>query len=189
MCDSPDVPRRRAFGALRTPNFRIYLGAHAIASTGTWMQNIALEWLVLELTGDPVAVGITMACQFLPMLLIGMYGGMIADRYPKRIILMVTQTLNGLLAATLAVLTITGSIRVEHVYAFALAAGLVFVVDNPTRQVFVNEIVPAGHVRNAIALNAAVFQTSRLVGPAVAAVLISTVGTGWAFAANAVSYL
>jgi MFS family permease len=181
--------RSGTFGALRARNFRIYLSAHAVASTGTWMQNIALEWLVLELSGSPVAVGITMACQFLPMLLIGMYGGVVADRYPKRTILMITQSVNGLLAATLAVLTISGAVRVEHVYAFALAAGLVFVVDNPTRQVFVNEVVPARYVRNAIALNAAVFQTSRLVGPAVAAVLISTVGTGWAFAANAVSYL
>ncbi len=177
------------FAALRVPNFRIYLSAHAIASTGTWMQNIALEWLVLELSGSPAAVGIAMACQFLPMLLIGMYGGVIADRYPKRVVLMVTQTLNGLLSGALAVLTITGHVRVEHVYLFALAAGLVFVVDNPTRQVFVNEVVPQRYVRNAIALNAAVFQTSRLVGPAVAAVMIATVGTGWAFAANALSYL
>jgi MFS family permease len=177
------------FAALRVPNFRIYLSAHAIASTGTWMQNIALEWLVLELSGSPAAVGIAMACQFLPMLLIGMYGGVIADRYPKRVVLMVTQTLNGLLSGALAVLTITGHVRVEHVYLFALAAGLVFVVDNPTRQVFVNEVVPQRYVRNAIALNAAVFQTSRLVGPAVAAAMIATVGTGWAFAANALSYL
>ena len=183
--------RRRAstFAALRVPNFRIYLSAHAVASTGTWMQNIALEWLVLELSGSPAAVGIAMACQFLPMLLIGMYGGVIADRYPKRVVLMVTQTLNGLLSGALAVLTITGHVRVEHVYLFALAAGLVFVVDNPTRQVFVNEVVPQRYVRNAIALNAAVFQTSRLIGPAVAAVMIATVGSGWAFAANALSYL
>jgi MFS family permease len=186
---TPARRRTRTFGALRVRNFRIYLSAHAVASTGTWMQNIALEWLVLELSGSPVAVGITMACQFLPMLLIGMYGGMVADRYPKRIVLMVTQTVNGLLAASLAVLTISGNVRVEHVYGFALVVGLVFVVDNPTRQVFVNEVVSARYVRNAIALNAAVFQTTRLVGPAVAAVLISTVGTGWAFAANAVSYL
>jgi MFS family permease len=181
--------RASTFAALRVPNFRIYLGAHAVASTGTWMQNIALEWLVLELSGSPAAVGIAMGCQFLPMLLIGMYGGVIADRYPKRTVLMVTQTLNGLLSGALAVLTITGHVRVEHVYLFALAAGLVFVVDNPTRQVFVNEVVPERYVRNAIALNAAVFQTSRLVGPAVAGVMIATVGSGWAFAANALSYL
>jgi MFS family permease len=181
--------RRGTFAALRVPNFRIYVSAHAVASTGTWMQNIALEWLVLELSGSPTAVGITMACQFLPMLLLGMYGGMIADRYPKRIILMITQSVFGLLSAVLAVLTITGQIRVEYVYLFALAAGLVFVVDNPTRQIFVNEVVPERYVRNAIALNAAVFQTSRLIGPAVAGIMIATVGSGWAFAANAVSYL
>jgi MFS family permease len=181
--------RGNTFAALRVRNFRIYVSAHAVASTGTWMQNIALEWLVLELSGSPTAVGITMACQFLPMLLLGMYGGMIADRYPKRVVLMVTQSLNGILSGVLAVLTITGSIRVEHVYLFALVAGLVFVVDNPTRQVFVNEVVPERYVRNAIALNAAVFQTSRLIGPAVAGVMIATVGSGWAFAANAVSYL
>ena len=190
-CSTTGTTTRRAstFAALRVPNFRIYLGAHAVASTGTWIQTIALDWLVLELTASPTAVGIAMACQFLPMLLIGMYGGVIADRYPKRAILMITQTLNGILSGVLAVLTITGQIRVEGVYLFALAAGLVFVVDNPARQVFVNEVVPGRYVRNAIALNAAVFQTSRLVGPAVAGVLIGTVGTGWAFAANAVSYL
>jgi MFS family permease len=181
--------RAGTFAALRVRNFRIYVSAHAVASTGTWMQNIALEWLVLELSGSPAAVGITMACQFLPMLLLGMYGGMIADRYPKRAVLLVTQTLNGLLSGALAVLTITGHVRVEHVYVFALLAGLVFVVDNPTRQVFVNEVVPDRYVRNAIALNAAVFQTSRLVGPAMAGVMIATVGSGWAFAANALSYL
>jgi MFS family permease len=181
--------RRRTFAALRVPNYRIYVAGHAIASTGTWMQSIALDWLVLELTGSAAAVGVTMACQFLPMLLLGLYGGAIADRYPKRIVLVVTQTLNGLLSAGLAVLTISGQIQVGYVYAFALATGLVVVIDNPTRQVFVNEIVPAHVVRNAIALNSAVFQTSRLVGPAVAAVLISSVGTGWAFAANAVTYV
>jgi MFS family permease len=181
--------RKGTFAALRVRNFRIYLAGHGVASTGTWMQSIALDWLVLELTGSASAVGITMALQFLPMLLLGMYGGMIADRYPKRAILMVTQSLNGALSAGLAVLTITGHVRVEYVYLFALAAGLVFVVDNPTRQVFVNEVVPAPYVRNAIALNAAVFQTSRLLGPAVSGVLIGTVGTGWAFAANATSYL
>jgi MFS family permease len=181
--------RGSTFAALRVRNFRIYVCGHAVASTGTWMQSIALDWLVLELTGSASAVGFAMACQFLPMLLLGMYGGMIADRYSKRAVLMVTQTLNGTLSAALAVLTLTGHVRVEYVYLFALAAGLVFVVDNPTRQVFVNEVVPGQYVRNAIALNAAVFQTSRLVGPAVSGVLIGTVGTGWAFAANAASYV
>jgi MFS family permease len=177
------------FAALRVPTFRIYLAGQSVASTGTWMRSIAQDWLVLELTGSPVAVGVTMACQFLPMLLLGMYGGLIADRYPKRTLLLVTQVLNAALAAVLAVLTLTGEVRVEHVDLIALAGGLVFVVDNPARQVFVNEVVPVGYLRNAIALNAAVFQTTRLLGPAVAGVLIGTVGIGWAFAANALCYL
>ncbi len=177
------------FAALRVPDFRIYLGGQSVASTGTWMRSIAQDWLVLELTGSPTAVGVVMACQFLPMLVLGMYGGLLADRFPKRTILLVTQTLNGVLAAALAVLTLTGDVRVGHVYVLALLGGLVFVVDNPARQVFVNEVVPARYLRNAIALNAAVFQTTRLLGPAVAGVLIGTVGIGWAFAANAACYL
>lgn len=185
----PTEGQQGIFAALRVPNYRIYLTGHSIASTGTWMQSIAQDWLVLELTNSSSAVGITMALQFLPMLLFGMYGGVIADRYPKRRILMITQAVNGTLSTVLAVLTITGEIQVRQVYLLALAGGLVFVADNPTRQVFVNEVVPAQYLRNAIALNAAVFQTTRLVGPAVAGVLISAVGTGWAFAANAACYL
>lgn len=181
--------RPSTFSALRVPNFRIYAAGQSIASTGTWMQSIAQDWLVLQLTGSPAAVGITMALQFAPMLLLGMFGGMVADRYPKRFLLMVTQSTNAVLSTTLAVLTLTGTVRVEHVYLLALGAGLVFVIDNPTRQVFVNEVVPREHLRNAIALNAAVFQTTRLVGPAVAALLIGTVGIGWAFAANALCYV
>jgi MFS family permease len=181
--------RRGTFAALRVHNYRIYVAGHGVASTGTWMQSIALDWLVLELTGSSAAVGVTMAMQFLPMLLLGVHGGMLADRFPKRTILIITQSLNGTLSGSLAVLTLTGHARVEYVYAFALAQGLVMVVDNPTRQVFVNELVPAPYVRNAIALNSAVFQTSRLIGPAVSGVLIGTVGTGWAFAANSASYI
>ncbi len=181
--------RGSAFDALRLRTYRIYLTGHTVASTGAWIQSIALDWLVLERAGTPSAVGIVMACQFLPMLLLGMHGGLIADRFPKRSVLLVTQSLNALLSATIAVLTISGVVQVEHLYLLALVGGLVFVVDNPTRQVFVNEVVPADRARQAIALNAATFQAARLVGPAVAVVLIGTVGTGWAFAANAVSFL
>lgn len=184
-------PRTRgdAFAALRVRNYRIYLAGNSIAGTGTWMQSVAQDWLVHELTGSAAAVGITMACQFLPVLLLGMHGGMIADRYPSRTILMVTQGVNGTLSAVLAVLTITGAVHPVHIYLLALAFGLVFVVDNPARQVFVNEVVPARYLRNAIALSAAVLQATRLVGPGVAGVLIGTAGTGWAFAANALCYV
>ncbi|WP_337061748.1 MFS transporter [Kineococcus sp. G2] len=190
---SPDAappPRTGAtFAALSVPNFRVYVSGQALASTGVWMQNIALDWLVLQLTGSPAAVGITMALQFLPILLLGMHGGMIADRYPKRTILLVTQGCSAAVATTLAVLTLTGNTTVGAVYLLALAGGLVVALDNPTRQAFVGEVVPAQHLRNAVALNAATFQTSRLVGPALASLLIGTVGTGWAFAANALCYL
>ena len=172
------------FAAMHVRNFRLYSAGQSVANTGTWMQSIAQDWLVLELTGSAAAVGVTMALQFLPTLLFGVQGGMLADRFPKRTLLTATQSVNGILTAALAVLAISGQATAWEVYAFALVGGLVFVVDNPARQVFVNELVPAATVRNAIALNAAVFQATRLIGPALAGLLISTVGTGWAFAAN-----
>jgi MFS family permease len=184
----PSLPTRSTqspFAALRSRSYRIYLSGQLLASVGTWMQSIALDWLVLSLTHSSTAVGVTMALQFVPMLLFGVHGGLIADRFPKRRILLVTQTAGTGLAGTLAVLTITGAVRVELVYAFALIGGVVFVVDAPTRQAFVTEVVRSDLLRPAVALNAAMFQTTRLIGPALASLLIGTVGTGWAFAANA----
>jgi MFS family permease len=175
--------------ALRSRNYRRYLIGQSFANLGTWIQSIAQDWLVLRITGSSTAVGITMALQFLPMLLLGVHGGMLADRWPKRRLLLATQSTNAVLTGALALLTLNGVVRVEHVYLFALLSGLVFVVDAPARQAFVSEVVPPQHLRGAISLNAAVFQSARLVGPAVAGVLIETVGTGWAFAVNAICYL
>jgi MFS family permease len=177
-----------AFAALRSRGYRIYLTGQSLANTGTWMQTIAQDWLVLRLTGSSVAVGVVMALQFLPTLLVAVHGGQLADRYPKRRILLLTQTANAVLTALLAALTITGAVRPAHVYAFALLAGLVFALDAPTRQSFMAEVVPPGLLRGAISLNAAVFQTTRLVGPALAGGLIGSAGTGWVFAANALCY-
>jgi MFS family permease len=177
-----------AFAALKSRGYRIYLVGQSLASTGTWMQSIAQDWLVLRLTNSALAVGVVMALQFLPTLLLGVHGGHIADHYPKRTLLLLTQSVNAALTALLAVLTVIGAVRPAHVYVFALLAGLVFVVDAPARQVFMAEVVPAGLLRGAISLNSAVFQTTRLVGPALAGVLIGTVGTGWAFAVNALCY-
>jgi MFS family permease len=177
------------FAALRYRGYRIYLTGQILASTGTWMGSIALDWLALRLTGSPGAVGITMALQFLPILFLGVHGGSLADRYPKRRLLLSTQTLNAALTGTLAVLTVAGAVRIQHVYLFALLTGLVFVVDAPTRQVFAAEVVPVRHLRGAVSLNASVFQCARLVGPAVASLLIGTAGTGWVFAGNALCYL
>lgn len=184
----PTLATGTAFAALRSRGYRIYLAGQCLASTGTWMQSIAQDWLVLRLTHSAFAVGVVMALQFLPTLLLGVHGGHLADRFPKRRILMLTQTANAVLTAVLAALTVTGAVRPAHVYAFALLAGLVFAVDAPTRQVFIAEVVPPGLLRAAVSLNAAAFQTTRLVGPALAGVLISAVGTGWVFAVNALCY-
>ena len=177
------------FAALRVPTFRIYLAGHAVASLGTWIRGIAQDWLVLELTGSPAAVGVTMACQFLPVLALGLHGGLVADRFPRRTLLFATQGAGAVLAATLAALTLSGRCLPVYVDLIALAGGLVLVVDNPTRQAFANETVPARHLPNAVALVAAVFQTTRLLGPAVASVLIGTLGIGWAFVAEALCCL
>jgi MFS family permease len=182
------TPASGAFTALRHRGYRIYVTGQSLASTGTWMQTIAQDWLVLRLTNSATAVGITMALQFLPALFLSVHGGLLADRCSKRRLLLGTQTANAVLTAALALMTISGVVRAEHVYAFALLSGLVFVVDAPARQVFVAEVVPPADLRSAIALNAAVFQTTRLVGPALASALIGTVGTGWVFAANAACY-
>jgi MFS family permease len=185
----PKAPTRTQspFAPLRSPSYRAYLSGQALSSIGTWMQGIAQDWLVLQLTHSSTAVGLTLAFQFVPMLLFGVYGGLLADRFPKRRILFATQAVNITLAAALAALTVTGAIRVEYVYLFAVIGGCVFAVDAPTRQAFVTEVVPQGLLRGAVSLTAATFQATRLVGPALAGVLISTVGTGWVFAVNAVS--
>jgi MFS family permease len=179
---------RGAFAALTSRSYRIYLAGQSLANTGTWMQSIAQDWLIYDLTHSSTCVGVTMALQFLPILSLGLYTGGVADRLPKRRILLTTQTLNAAATAALAVITIAGAVRAADVYAFALASGLIFAFDAPARQAFVAEVVPPGQLRAAIALNAAVFQATRLIGPALAALLIASVGTGWVFAVNAACY-
>jgi MFS family permease len=180
---------RGAFAALTSRSYRIYLAGQSLANTGTWMQSIAQDWLIFELTHSSAAVGVTMALQFLPMLALGLQAGLVADRLPRRRILLTTQTLNALAAGTLAVITLSGAVTPACVYAFALASGLVFAFDGPARQAFVAEVVNASQLRAAIALTAAVFQATRLIGPAIASLLIVNVGTGWVFAVNAACYL
>ncbi|WP_218027320.1 MFS transporter [Nocardia vaccinii] len=184
----PSRSRVGMFTSLRVRNYRYFFLGQVVSNTGTWMQRIAQDWLVLSLTGSAFDVGITTAMQFLPMLLFGLYGGVIADRFRKRRLLILTQAVMGLLAAILAILTLTGAVHVWHVYLLALLLGMVTVVDNPTRQTFVSEMVSRGQLRNAVSLNAANFQTARLIGPAVAGAVIAAVGSGWAFAINALSF-
>jgi MFS family permease len=180
---------RGAFAALTSRSYRIYLSGQSLANTGTWMQSIAQDWLIFDLTHSSTAVGVTMALQFLPMLTLGLHTGAVADRLPKRRILLTTQTLNATATGTLAVITIAGAVHPADVYVFAFLSGLIYAFDGPARQAFVAEVVTDGRLRAAIALNAAVFQATRLIGPAIASVLIVSVGTGWVFAVNAACYL
>ena len=153
------------------------------------MQRVAQDWLVLELTHNSgAALGITTGLQFLPLLLFSLWGGAFADRYSRRMLLMVTQALMGGLALLLGVLALTGNVQIWQVYILAFALGLITVVDNPTRQTFVAEMVGRGGMANAIALNSAVFNLARIAGPAVAGLVISVLGTPAAFLVNAASY-
>ncbi|MBV2357441.1 MFS transporter [Streptomyces sp. J2-1] len=176
------------FSSLKIRNYRLFFMGQVVSNTGTWMQRIAQDWLVLSLTGSSAAVGITTALQFLPMLLFGLYGGVLVDRLPKRPALMVTQSAMALSGLALAVLTLTGHVHVWHVYLAAFFVGLATVVDNPARQSFVSEMVGPEQLQNAVSLNSANFQSARLVGPAVAGLMITGVGTGWAFLANGLSF-
>lgn len=184
---SPKAVWKETFASLRMRNYRLFVMSQLVANTGLWMQRVAQDWLVLELTGSPAAVGVTVALQFTPMLMFGLFGGVIADRYPKRTLLMLTQSTAAVLALTLAVLTFTGSIETWHVYAIAVMLGFVTVVDNPARQVFVNEMVGPENLRNAISLNSSIFQIGGLAGPAISGVLIHAVGEGWSFGINSIA--
>ena len=180
---------RNAFRALRTRNYRLYFSGMVVSNVGTWMQIIANGWLVLQLSDSGVAVGIATAMQFGPMLVAGAWGGLIADRFPKRRLLLVTQSLFIVQAVTLGVLTATGSARLWMVYALTFLYGCVQVVDVPTRQAFVPEMVSDDNVVNAVGLNSAVFNASRMIGPAVAGLLIANVSIALCYFANAVSFL
>ncbi|HEX3508785.1 MAG TPA: MFS transporter [Candidatus Dormibacteraeota bacterium] len=178
----------RTFVSLRNRNFRIFFTAQIISVTGTWMQSIAQMWLVLHLTGSGVALGITAALQFTPILLFGTWGGLLADRVDKRKLLMVTQAAAGVVALVLAGLTLGGVVQLWMVYVLAFSLGMVNVFDNPARQSFVTEMVGKDQISNAVGLNSAVFTLARVIGPAVAGVLIALVGTGWCFLYNGASY-
>ncbi|GGM12241.1 MFS transporter [Nakamurella endophytica] len=176
------------FASLRIRNYRVFFTGQLIANIGNWTQRIAQDWLVLTLTGSATAVGITTALQFLPTLLLGPVGGSLADRYPKRTVLLTTQTVIACCAAVLGTLVLTHTVRVEYIFAVATVLGLATAVDNPTRQSFAGELVGPGQLRNAISLNSAAFQLGATVGPAVSGVLIGWIGIGSAFVVNAASF-
>jgi MFS family permease len=185
---TPPTPRPGTFDSLHVRNFRVFLSGLLMASTGTWVHRIAQDWLVLTMTDSPAAVGVTTACQFLPTLLLGLHGGLLADRFPKRRLLQISQASMATVAAAMTVLALTGQVEVWHVYALAVALGLATAVDDPVRQAFLTELVGIARLRNAISLVSSTFQLGAMAGPLLSGVLIGTAGIGYAFLANAVGH-
>jgi MFS family permease len=179
----------QTFRSLREANYRRFFVGHSVSVVGTWMQRVAQDWLVLTLTGSGVALGISTALQFGPMLVLGLWGGTIVDRVDRRKPIIATQSVQAVLAGMLGVLAITGAVELWMVYALALALGLVTVLDSPARQALVGEMVEPTDYVNAQALNSTVHNAGRLVGPAIAGLLIATAGVGVAFLVNAVSFV
>ncbi|HVX57644.1 MAG TPA: MFS transporter [Candidatus Saccharimonadales bacterium] len=179
----------KTFAALAVRNFRLFVFGQGISLCGTWMQTIGLSWLVLKLTHSGTQLGLVVAAQFLPILLFGVFGGVVADRFNKRRVLYGTQTLSGLLALMLGLLVVTNVIQIWMIYAFAAALGVVNSVDNPTRQSFVVEMVGKEYLKNAVTLNSTMVNMARVIGPSIAGVLIAAVGIGECFLVNAVSYV
>ncbi|WP_324650558.1 MFS transporter [Georgenia sp. H159] len=181
---------RSTFASLRFFNYRMWFAGALVANVGTWMQRVAQDWLVLTvLTRDSgLAVGVVTGLQFLPMLLLSPFGGLLADRLPRRKLLIGTQSSLGVLAAGLGVLVLSGHAQLWHVYVFALLLGIVTALDNPVRQTFVAEMVPPASLPNAVGLNSASFNAARLIGPAISGLLIAVVGPGWIFIINALSF-
>lgn len=178
----------RGLDALAHRNFRLFWTGQLVSLVGTWMQTVAQGWLLLQLTNSPVALGVAAAFQFAPVLVLGLFGGVLADMLPKRPTLIATQLAEMALAFALGILVATGTVQVWHVYVLAILLGVVSAVDMPVRQSFVVEMVGRPYVGNAVALNSAVFNASRIVGPAIAGVVIGTVGIATCFLLNGASF-
>jgi MFS family permease len=179
---------RRSVDSLSVPNYRRYFAGQVVSLSGNWMQMVAEIWLVLSLTGSGLAVGLTTALQFLPILLFGAWGGLLADRFSKRRLLMVTQALMAIPAIALFTVTAAGVVVPWMVFALVFVRGTVNAVDNPTRQSFAIEMVGADRVVNAVSLNSVLIHSARLVGPALAGLMIASVGVEPCFALNALSF-
>lgn len=180
---------RQTFAALANPNYRRYFSGQAISQVGTWMQTVAQAWLVLQLTGSATALGLVVALQTLPTLLLGPYGGVVADRVDKRRLMMALQAMMGVLALALGLLTVTDEVRLWQVYLLAVLLGLNNCFENPARQAFVLEMVGPAELRNAVSLNSVLVNVARAIGPALAGVIIATGGLGICFLLNALSYV
>jgi MFS family permease len=179
----------KTFAALSVRNYRLFFIGQLISVSGTWMQSVAQGWLVLQLTGSSVDLGFAIALQYVPILLFGAYGGLVADRHEKRRILYCTQSAAGVLALGLGILMSTHHVNVDTVYVFACLLGVVNLFDVPARQAFVQEMVGRDLIANAVSLNSALMNSGRVIGPGIAAGLIALVGTAACFYSNAGSYL
>ena len=178
----------RGLAAFRHRNYRLFFSGQLISVTGTWMQALAQSWLVLSLTDSPFQFSLVTALQFAPVLFLAIPAGVAADRYPKRAILIATQSASMVLAATLSILVATNNVELWHVYLLALLLGVVNAIDMPTRQAFVVDMVGREDMGNAIALNSSLFNAARIIGPAIAGVILATKGAAWCFGLNALSY-
>ena len=177
------------FAALHTRNYRLWASGQIVSLIGTWMQRVAQDWLVLTLSGgNGFAVGIVMALQFGPTLILSVWGGVLADRYDKRKLLMITQVFAAVCGLVLGVLDVGNVVELWHVYVIAFVLGCSSAIDAPVRQSFTIEMVGQKTLANAIALNSMTFNMARIIGPAISGVLITFVGTGWVFLINAVSF-
>ncbi len=189
MPDSVMRAGRATFAALAIPNYRRYFAGQAVSLIGTWMQMTAQAWLVLTLTHSATMLGLVVALQALPVLLLGPYGGVVADRVDKRRLMVVLQSLMGIQALVLGVLTVTGEVRFWQVAVLAVALGANNAFESPCRQSFILEMVGPGALRNAVSLNSVLMNAARTIGPAIAGVLIATVGLGVCFLLNGVSFV
>jgi MFS family permease len=182
--------RRRTFRSLRRHrNYRLFFTGQIVSVAGTWMQNIALAWLVIQLSGSPLAVGALAFCRFVPFLVLGLVAGVVIDRFDTRRLLLATQAAAMVVSIALAVVTLVGWATLPVVYALAALGGLVLVFDAPGRQTLTFQMVGESELQNAVALNSGLFNASRVIGPALAGLLIAAVGTGLCFVVNAASFL
>ncbi|HRE01781.1 MAG TPA: MFS transporter, partial [Ilumatobacteraceae bacterium] len=179
----------RTVASLRQRNFRLFFVGQLLSSVGTWLHQVSETWLVYKLTGNGFAMGAVVLARFVPVLVLGMWGGAIADRFDKRKTLYITQSVRGGSALVLGIWTLVGEVHVVTVLALAFTAGLANAIDNPVRRAFISELVDDDLVLNAVSLNSTVMATSRVVGPLLAGALIATVGVGWSFTINGISYV
>jgi len=181
----------RTFASLSIYNYRLWFGGAIVSNVGTWMQRVAQDWLVLTVLSQDsgVAVGVVTALQFLPFLLLSAWAGVLADRVDQRKLLLATQSASAALGIGLGALVLLGHVELWHVYIFALLLGVVSAIDAPARQTFVAELVPTKNLPNAVGLNSASFNAARLLGPAVAGLVIAWVGTGWVFIVNGFTFI